>query len=280
MNSVMAIILNYNTVEDSKKCALLLKKQKGCDLKIIIVDNASLEAHLSDLEIFCKNEDIELIKSKTNNGYSAGNNIGLRYADDLGYDYAMIINPDVEVNNEYYIKECIDVMARDNQIAVLGTDIINLEGNHQNPMRELSYLEEILWPIELIRNKLTRKLPYIGNYLKSGYCQKLSGCCFIARMNFIKQIGYLDEKVFLYCEEPILAAMVRNSGMKQYYLHSVTAYHLHKSSEKGNPLKRLNIFYQSRKYYLVKYSGYKGLFLKFALFSRKSQNIIFTRRKH
>ena len=119
----------------------------------------------------------------------------------------------------------------------------------------------------------------MGNYKESGYCEKVSGCCFFIRIHFAEKIGYFDENVFLYCEEPILAATVKKLEMKEYYLHNLKAYHMHKSSEKWDPKRRLNLFYKSRKYYLENYSGYKGILLKIALISRKIQTIVLTKRR-
>lgn len=279
MNKVVAIILNYNTAEDSKKCALLLREQQGCNLDVVIVDNASKKEQIIELEKFCNTNSITLIKNKVNAGFSAGNNTGLKYASKVDAKYGLIINPDVEVRDKYYIKRCIDKMESDNKIAVLGSDVINMQGKHQNPMREVRYLEEIFWPFEIISNKFRKSLPYVGDYMKSSYCEKVSGCCFFIKIKFAEQMGYFDENVFLYCEEPILAATVKRMDMKEYYLHDAKAYHMHKSSEKGNPRKRLNLFYKSRKYYLEKYSNYKGIFLKIILMSRKVQNIVLTSKK-
>lgn len=273
--NIMAIILNYNSFKDSKKCALSLKEQININLAITIVDNSSDNGEIDDLRKFCIENEILLIESDKNNGFSAGNNIGLKKAKQLNYKYAMVINPDVEIRDKQYISKCIEILNKDNKIAVLGTDIINMHGNHQNPMREVRYLEEVFWPFELIRNKLSKNIPYVGDYNKSGYCEKLSGCCFFVDINFIAEIGYLDENVFLYCEEPILASIVKMKKRKLYYNHKLTAYHMHKDSEKGNPKKRLILFNKSRKYYLNKYSGYKGLKLKLAIASRDLQKYMY-----
>lgn len=45
-------------------------------------------------------------------------------------------------------------------------------------------------------------------------------------------MGYLDESVFLYCEEPILASRVKKYGYKELYVREITAYHMHHDSEK------------------------------------------------
>ncbi len=86
---------------------------------------------------------------------------------------------------------------------------------------------------------------------------------------FAAKIGYLDEQIFMYCEEPILAATVKKEGRKIFYKHDATAYHMHRSSEKGEPLKRLEMFFESRKYYLENYSEYGRIRKKMVLFSLK-----------
>lgn len=278
MNEVMAVILNYNTFNDSVRCAELLKRQKNVQLNITIVDNNSNDGKVDELRQYCQNNGIIFIRNDKNDGFSAGNNLGLRKAAELKCRYAMIINPDVEIRDDEYICQSIKVMGSDDNIAVLGTNVINAKGQHQNPLRELKYWEEVLWPVILIRNKIIKSLPYVENYSKSGYCEKVSGCCFFIDVNFIEQIGYLDEKVFMYSEEPILAAVVKREGKKEYYLHSQVAYHMHKESEKGASGRRLEQFFKSRKYYLQKYSGYGKIRQKVAYFSINLQKKIMLNR--
>lgn len=256
MTKIMAVILNYNTMEDSEKCALLLKKQKKADLIITIVDNNSTDGKQEILKTFCEDNHIVFVENKKNQGFSAGNNIGLKKAAEYGCEYALIINPDVEIRDEYYIYHAISKMKSDKNIAVLGTDVLNIYHQHQNPMRETRFLEEVFWPYVLVRNKLSKKLPFTKNYKKSGYCEKVSGCCFFIEMKFIQEINYLDENVFMYSEEPILAAFVKMQKKKEFYLHSETAFHMHRKAEKGNVSKRMEMLYNSRRYYLQKYSGY------------------------
>ena len=88
-------------------------------------------------------------------------------------------------------------------------------------------------------------------------------------MTFVERIGYLDENVFLYCEEPILASTVKKYGYKEWYVRELTAYHMHINSEKGNTRKRLQLFRESRRYYWKNYSGYGKIRLFFLLLSDK-----------
>ena len=78
---------------------------------------------------------------------------------------------------------------------------------------------------------------------KTGYCEKVSGCCFFISREYVEKTNYFDETVFMYCEEPILA----------------------------NSASKMKMFLKSRLYYIQTYSGYNLLQKKAAIASRKLQ---------
>lgn len=256
MKQVMAIVLNFNSYDDTEKCVRLLMAQKNVNLGICVVDNGSNQDEQNKLSSFCLENSILFSKNNENKGYSAGNNTGLKKASDLGYEYAMIINPDVEIRDENYISEAYKKLVSDKEIAVLGTDILLPDRGHQNPMRELRYWEDLLWPVIILRNKVKKSMPYIKNHKKSDYCEKLSGCCFFIDLDFAKQIGFLDENVFLYSEEAILAAAVKKQNRKMFYESNLTAYHMHNVSDEKASADQIKEFLKSRRYYLNNYSKY------------------------
>lgn len=256
---IAIIILNYNSSADCRKCIGFLKQQESVETEIVVVDNCSpLQSEQTSIKQLCEEQGCTFIQAEENRGYNAGNNIGLRYAAEKSYKYALIANPDMEFPQTDYLKQMVEVMEQDRDIAVCGSDIITPEGKHQNPMREISYHEELFWPITILRNH-KRNIWFLMDYTKSGYCDKVSGCCFMIRISFIQEISFFDEKVFLYSEEPILAKQVVSRGYKVYYMANIQAVHRHIKSEKGDPKKRMRIFMSSRMYYLQKYSGYSQI---------------------
>ena len=255
---VPVILLNYNSSSDCRKCVSFLKKQNGVDTEIILVDNCSKKDDLASLRTLAVEQGCTLLESKENRGYNAGNNIGLHYAAEKGYKYALIANPDMEFHQTDYISRLVQVMEQDAQIAVCASDIVTPEGQHQNPLREVGYYEELFWPITVLRNRKNGNI-FIMDSSQSGYCEKVSGCCFMIRISFAMKIGFFDENVFLYSEEPILAKQVQNSNRKMYYLSTARAVHRHVKSEKGNPKNCMKILQISRNYYLKTYSGYSRI---------------------
>ena len=263
---VPVILLNYNSSADCTKCVSDLKRQEGVELEIIIVDNCSREDDALAVEQLAKAEGCTFIAAKENRGYNAGNNIGLRYAAEKGYEYALIANPDMEFPQKDYIAQLVNVMEQKPDVAVCGSNIVTTEGQRQNPKRYTTYSEELLWPINGLYNLLFRK-SFIQD-VSNQYCEMLMGSCIFVRTKFIERIGYFDENVFLYCEEPILGKQVKTANMKMFYLDDATAVPAHVASEKGSFVRRHDIYWKSRWYYLKNYSGFSSPLLALMYISK------------
>ena len=268
---IAAIILNYNSAADTMKCIEFLQKQKlNEELHVIVVDNNSNEEpkvfEPLAIKLGIRNEELwstvnsqqstEVIYAEENRGYSAGNNIGLRRATEIGAKYALVINPDMELVDVNYIARLVEVMERDEDIVVAATDVVTPEGIHQNPMLpDGDWHSAFGWVKEIFgRKKPVDTYSFIDNYKESHECAKVSGCCLMLRMSFVEEIGYFDEYPFLYCEEAILARQVEMAGKKMYYLADTQAMHRHIKSEKGDPVKRFKHWQRSRIYFYRRYS--------------------------
>ena len=74
---ISIVIVNYNVREFLEQAINSAKKAlKGIPSEIIVVDNASIDGSVTMLKQ--RFPDIELIESKKNLGFSAGNNLALR----------------------------------------------------------------------------------------------------------------------------------------------------------------------------------------------------------
>ena len=151
-------------------------------------------------------------------------------------------------------------------IVVCGTNILGVNNDRQNPWAFPSVWSEILLVSYIVRLCGNRRsvMPPI-----SRYCDILTGCCLMVRLDFIAALGYFDENVFLYCEEIILGRQVKQHKKRMYYLHEVTAIHHHIESAKGSLIKRYKLFWKSRWYYLKKYSSYNKFILLVIFLSQK-----------
>lgn len=275
---IAIIILNYNSSADCRKCIGFLKLQQGVEAEIVVVDNCSREEERKAVESVCKENGCTFIANNENRGYNAGNNVGLRYAAEKGYEYALIANPDMEFPQEDYLLKLAQKMQSDDEIVVCGSDIIGADGIHQSPMgKEGNWRSSFGWIKDILRRKQKNEAyDFIDNHKDSHYCHKISGCCLMLRMSFIKEIGFFDEKVFLYCEEAILSRQVEIAGKKMYYLATAQAVHRHVKSDKGDPVKRFKAWGKSRCYFIDRYSNDSWLGKQIAKLSMRTYVMVFT----
>ena len=273
------IILNYNSSADCRKCIGYLKAQQGVEQEIVVVDNCSCKDDRKAVEALCNEQDYTFIANSENRGYNAGNNVGLHYAAEKGYKFALIANPDMEFPQSNYLATLLAKMQEDEDIVVCGSDIISADGIHQSPMgKDGNWRGSFGWVKDFFGNKNKKNDAYkfIDNHKESHYCHKVSGCCFMIKTSFLKEINFFDEKVFLYCEEAILSRQVEMNSKKMYYLATAQAVHRHVQNEKGDPIKRFKIWGKSRCYFIDHYSKDHWLGKQIAKLSMKLYVATFT----
>lgn len=253
--TIPVILLNYNSTDDCRKCILSLLQQSGVALEIIVVDNCSTEGNRLAVEQLCKEMGCTFIANTHNGGYNAGNNVGLRYAANKGYEFALIANPDMVFPSADYIAQLAALMQEDDKRAVVASDIVTPKGIHQNPMKpDGNWRSSFGWITGLFKKQPADTYSFIDNWQESHVCKKVSGCCFMIRLPFLECVGFFDENVFLYCEESILSKQVERAGMTMYYTADYQALHNHQTSAKGNPATRFRAWRDSRIYYIKQYS--------------------------
>lgn len=251
---IAVIILNYNSSDDCRKCVSFLKRQEGVELELVLVDNCSPDGE--KVEALSREQGCTFIASPENRGYNAGNNIGLRYAAEKGFKYALIANPDMEFPQTDYVKRLAEVMEHDKDIVVAGSDIVGADGIHQSPMmRDGNWRSSFGWITGLFKKGKMDAYDCIDNYAVSHYCEKIGGCCLMVKVKFFSKIGFFDEYPFLYCEEAILSRQVEMAGKRMYYTAEAQAIHRHIASTKGDPIKRFRHWKRSRLYFINRYSG-------------------------
>lgn len=272
---IAVIILNYNSSDDCRKCISFLKRQEGVELELVLVDNCSPDG--DKVKTLCLEEGCTFIASAENRGYNAGNNIGLRYAAHKEYKYALIANPDMEFPQTDYVKKLVETMETDSNIVVAGSDIVGPNGIHQNPMmRDGDWRSSFGWITSFFKRQKADTYDFIDNYQQNHYCWKVSGCCLMVRMDFMKEIGFFDEYPFLYCEEAILSRQVEVAGKRMYYRADIQAIHRHITSTKGDPIARFQQWKRSRIYFINRYSGDFWIGKKIACFSMQLYVALFS----
>ncbi|MBR5413864.1 MAG: glycosyltransferase family 2 protein [Fibrobacter sp.] len=217
MKSFAVVILNYNTFEDTVVCVDSIKKYTTCSsYKIYVVDNASPDKSGQLLASkYAQDNKVQVLISETNLGFSGGNNIGIRKALEENSEYVYLLNSDIILQNDAFAF-MQDAFASNKDVAIVGPSIYNAKGKYvqfaRHGITTKSYLVskkffKIFFPG--LKNK-TRFIDYPADedFIFSGM---VSGCCFGMTSDFIRQNNCLDENLFMYYEEDILAYVLQKT---------------------------------------------------------------------
>lgn len=229
MNNVALIVLNYNSGNDTVFCVKKIASfQKN--YHIIVVDNCSTDDSLTAINNELKDtKNVDIVISKENKGYSAGNNLGIKYAvAHYKIDVIGILNPDVIIPNSDVIENIIFALESDSSYAVAAGVAITAanEFNINNSCWDIPSSRELVRDHFLLnhRKQKTRNLKLLGANFTETEC--VAGCFFFVKADYFKNLGYFDENVFLYNEENILGIKCKKAGYKeivvldQFYIHN------------------------------------------------------------
>lgn len=275
---VRVIILNYNTSHQVLSLIHQLLNQRYLNFEIIVIDNNSTKEHSSYLH---KNvpSNVHLVLSDKNLGFSGGNNLGIKFHSIENVDYYLILNPDINISDEFMIKKMVDAFALpENKNVAAQSPLVNTL-TLDIPLIDQIQVRKLLNPFQMmiisffIGKKFFRRwyvdyiyalqMPYLSNYL---FCDTINGAAFMISDSFIKSNGYFDSKVFLYHEELILGKQIKDAGMTCLLNGFVQVNHHQGLSTKSNKYHLNPVMEQykieSEAYFFLKYYNINSILVK------------------
>ena len=212
---VLAIILNWKQPEVTLECIASLKAMSYPQLEILVIDNGSGDSSKNKFE---KNlTDINTIFLPQNLGFAKGCNVGLEFAVNNQFDYALLINNDAFPAPQM-LHKLVDKIEED--IALLSPKIyyesepnrIWFAGGRQHPT--------------LLELRDTGRMELDGPKWKdSKDVEYLLGACLLVNLEIISTIGYLDERYFMYYEDLDWSIRVRQAGFRLRLVSDAHLYH-------------------------------------------------------
>jgi len=255
MLNVYFVILHYQNIDDTINCINSIKKLNKDDtinLKMVVVDNKS--PNNTGIELQNKyNEDkhVEVILLDENYGFSKANNIGYQYCKKNFADIILMSNNDILIEDEEFLIKLKNINNQNEIYQIICPDIINFNGNSQNPMRDYpmtirsayknvlyKYLCAFLMKIPVLNNifyniEKKRELKWLKQYylINKQYNTKDFFVPFGAFIIYTKK--WIEEeneafpsKTFMYAEEDILSVYIKNKGYKMLYDANLKIKHL------------------------------------------------------
>lgn len=269
------IVLNFNMPEITMDCINSLQKMDG-EYDIFVLDNNSdkrkrdiliedmkrrnaiiiEERDLNDFDFADgNNKHNVLIILEDNYGYAKGNNYGLRLAYRLGYQYSLLSNNDIQINDKKALVDLKKAMETDPKIAAIGPRITDGKSRDQGPFNKVGVFDltipRIFFPKGLQYGQMKKAEEKL--FIKEVY--RVAGAFILLKNTAIHLVDYFDEKTFLYYEESILSEKLINAGYKIGYYPGVAVVHKAGStvSSQHTLRKSQHQLFISERYYFKKY---------------------------
>jgi hypothetical protein len=239
-------VLNWNTRKDLRRCLKSLRAC-GCTLEheIIIADNASTDG--SPETVAQEAPEARLIVNKVNLGFAAGNNKALRAATGR---YCLLLNPDTEIK-PCALSGLVEALEAEPDAAAAGPKLLNGDGSIQYSCRRFPNFTTGLFR----RSPLGTLFP--GNRFESEYLMTdwphdktrevdwVSGAALCMRREALEQVGLLDERYYMFCEDVDWCLRARKLGWKIVYAPQSEITHYRGRSTDLAPFRMAAEFHRS-----------------------------------
>lgn len=196
------------------------------DAHIIAVENASGDGTLAELRRVTANlQNVEILPQARNTGFAGGNNVGIARARELGADFVVLLNQDLELT-EGWLSPLLEVMQQRPDVAAAQPlvllhaepDIVNTAGNHLH-FCGFGYCGSYRQPISELPDALTVQSVAFA-----------SGAALMLRMRALNEAGDFDESLFLYHEDCELQIRLRMLGYDCVIVPAARVFHKYTAS--------------------------------------------------
>lgn len=267
MNKICFIAVNYNNSNHTInyiKSILLLEELDHYG--IVIVDNASESSDFLMLEEYCRvlsNAHVHLIRNELNSGYFPGLNVGLKFIENRAYKLVVVGNNDLTFQSDFLL--ALEQLSYDQQTFAIAPNIVSADGRHQNPhcINRVSrfrvfcydlyfmnyYFGKLLfWTMQIFK-KYTLSPPK-EIWREQRHIHMGIGACYVLTEEFFKAYNALDDRVFLWGEEALLAGQISRANGKTLYAPSLIVNHFENASVSKIPsIRSYEITRESYKIY-------------------------------
>ena len=281
------ILINYNNWKDTLCCLWSLIHQPW-DQEVIVVDNSSKDNSIEHIKKFINNPEIiinenllpnwyhnpknlnlktqiHLIGAKENNGFAAGNNLGIKRAISLEENnefYVWLLNNDTLVNSES-LPELINYYEA-GRSDLVGSQICDYEPPHRK-QSFCGVFNPNTAQVKVYKDKID---------IHNSLIYYPVGASLFTSKSMIEKVGLMDESYFLYYEELDWCMSFLKAGLKAGISEKSLVYHKQGATTGSKKFKKkTNLHFEKYKYLgLIKFyrknfsdkqhKAYLNLFLK------------------
>lgn len=250
-SKIYIIIVNWNGAKDTIECLdslqeVLFPKR----FWTLVVDNGSTDD--SVLKIRDAHPEIPIYESKTNLGFSGGNNLGIQWALQKKADWILLLNNDTLVSPDF-LQAFLKASETKPQAKILGAKIYR----YDDPKR-IDHLGGFWNP------KIAEFESLAQNILDDGTCFEemekvdyVCGAALFAHKSVFETIGLLEPNFFLFWEETDFCFRARRKGLEVWTAPKAKLWHKVSASFSGGKPHMHYFWWRSRLLFLKRNYPYE-----------------------
>jgi GT2 family glycosyltransferase len=247
------VIVSYNSAHWLRPCISSVYEHAGtAALEVTVVDNCSTDgsAHLVAQEF----PEARLVRSE-NRGFAHANNRGFQSS---SAPFVLFLNPDTVVQDGTFGR-LLAIMRERPRLGMLGCRQYDPDGLIFPTIRRFPTVTRQLFEA-LGAERFPLRARWMGerelnlsSYEHEVACDWVSGSFMLTRRDALLECGLMDERYFLYCEEPDLCVRLRRANWEVRYVPDMTIVHYFWKNSINQRLVAQEAY--ARRQYLFKHQG-------------------------
>lgn len=271
------VILNYNTaglLRDCLRSVLVAAQPLRCT--VCVVDNASSDGSVEMVRR--EFPAVHLIANPANIGYSAGNNVGLRW---FGFGasvpmwglprYVLLLNPDTLVPPNALV-EMVAFMDARAGVGVAGPRVRRPDGSLDRACRRSFPTPQVSFYRMIGLSRLFPRSPRFNAYNLEYYPEdavhavdSVVGAFMLIRREAVLATGLLDEAFFMYGEDLDWAKRIKDAGWEVWYNGKVEITHVKEAASRQSSRARMAFYEAMWLFYAKHYRAETARWLDLAI---------------
>ncbi len=261
MSDLAIVVVSTNEAQWLERClSTVFDHAGGARLEVIVVDNESTDG---TRELVESNFPQARVVSSPNHGFGYGNNRGIEQANAR---YVLLLNPDTEVTAGTF-GDLVQLLDARPEVGLAGVRQFRPDGTLSPTMRRFPSVSRALgealfserWPIHPAW--AGERVLDMDEYERERECDWTSGSFMLVRREALLSAGLLDERFFIYSEEPDLCLRIKRAGWEVRHLPQLAI--VHHAGKGGVRPRMIAQDAYTRRQYAHKHFGrvYRSLYL-------------------
>lgn len=236
VKDINIVFLNYlmkNDILDA--LASVFKDVSDCPyaIQVTVADNSENKDNIKE-ELASKYPQVKYVDCNGNIGFGKGNTMGFK---STPARYYFALNPDTVLpENSKVIERLIKFMDDHPKIGCVGPKLLNTDGSLQYSCYRFDLQSMLIKPLKQIN--LDKKYAWIRRFSDKLLMKDFDhnstmpvdwvlGAAMMVRKETVDQVGWFDERYFMYLEDSDWCRTMWNFGWPIYYVHDIIITHKH-----------------------------------------------------